>query len=88
MAARQLHLYRGCYPFVYESMPTSASGSASPVKRDDPQQWQKDVDRRFYWAMEESKRLGLLHPGAHVVLVQGSRQGHGHSNTLKIVPVP
>lgn len=84
--ARQLHLYRGCFPFYY----AADSQAASPMKvhKSDPTQWQHDVDRRFYWAMDEAKEVGLLKPGDFVVVLQGSKGGHGNTNTLKIIPVP
>jgi pyruvate kinase len=83
--ARQLHLYRGCFPFLYPADPSIPS----PVKvtANDPQLWQHDVDRRFYWAIDEAKNIGLLKPGDFVVVVQGSKGGHGNTNTIKIIPV-
>jgi pyruvate kinase len=84
--ARQLHLFRGCFPFLYPIDPQMPS----PVKvtSRDPHFWQHDVDRRFYWAMEEAKAIGLLKAGDFVVVVQGSKGGHGNTNTIKIIPVP
>lgn len=74
--ARQIHLHRGCYPLVYTG--------PLPQPRSD---WQDDVDSRFQWAIEEGKRMGLLRPGFHVILIQGVRAGHGHTNTMRILPV-
>jgi pyruvate kinase len=75
--ARQIHLWRGCYPLVY-SGPTLAG-----------EDWRSYVDVRFKWAIEQSKRMGLLRPGpgGHVVLIQGDQKGCGHTNTMRILPV-
>lgn len=73
--ARQIHLHRGCYPLVYG-------------EQQDPRgEWQDDVDSRFNWAISEAKRMGLLKNGDHVVLIQGARAGHGHTNTMRVLPV-
>lgn len=84
--ARQLHLYRGCFPVLYPADPLAPS--PMKVQASDPLQWQHDVDRRFYWAMDEAKELGLLKTGDCVVVMQGSKGGHGNTNTLKIIPIP
>ncbi|PJF16796.1 Pyruvate kinase [Paramicrosporidium saccamoebae] len=75
LTARQIHLHRGCYPLVWK-------------ESHDPQnEWQGDVDGRFRWAISEAKRINLLKTGDHVVLIQGARAGHGHTNTLRILQV-
>jgi len=73
--ARQIHLWRGCYPLVYTG-PTLLG-----------EDWRTYVDDRFKWAIEQSKRMGLIRPGGHVVLIQGDQKGCGHTNTLRILPV-
>ena len=74
--ARQVHLHRGCYALVYDG--------PLPERTAD---WQGDVDVRFAWAIEEGKRMGLLQSGQHVILIQGARAGHGHTNIMRILPV-
>lgn len=73
--ARQIHLHRGCISFVYKG----SDGRAAD--------WQEDVDERFEWAIGEAKKMGLLTKGDHVILIQGAKAGHGHTNTLRILPV-
>jgi pyruvate kinase len=75
LTARQIHLHRGCYPLVWK-------GSHDPQN-----EWQDDVDGRFWWAISEAKRMNMLKTGDHVVLIQGVRAGHGHTNTLRILQV-
>ncbi|CAG8649232.1 9770_t:CDS:2, partial [Acaulospora colombiana] len=43
--ARQIHLYRGCYPFVYELSKTS---------NEDDDQWQYDVEERIRWGIKRA----------------------------------
>lgn len=97
--ARQLHLYRGCFPFLYPDMACQSLDSVSDshsarshspicVEASDPVAWQSNVDRRFYWAMEEAKKFKLISSGDYVVIVQGSKGGQGNSNTMKIIQVP
>lgn len=73
--SRQIHLHRGCYPLVYSS------------HRDPDADWQGNVDERFTWAIREAKKMGMLKTGDHVVIIQGARAGHGHTNTMRILPV-
>lgn len=84
--ARQLHLYRGCFPVMYPADPHTPT--PMHVHASDPHQWQHDVDRRFYWAMDEANDIGLLKTGDFVVIMQGSKGGHGNTNTLKVIVVP
>ena len=44
--ARQIHLCRGCYPFIY-NMP----------HKDD---WQEDVESRISWGMSQAVQLGYV----------------------------
>ncbi|KAI3642896.1 hypothetical protein MP228_012451 [Amoeboaphelidium protococcarum] len=89
--ARQCHLYRGCYPFVYEkarkqgSESAPASPSSQSMVHD---QWQEDVDERFFWAMKEGKKLGMLKAGDVIVAVQGWRGGAGSTSVMRMIPVP
>lgn len=74
--ARQVHLHRGCYPFVYPGPEPDAKHN-----------WQDDVDARFQWAIDQAKACGLVNRGDHVVLIQGIRGGHGNTNGMRIIPV-
>jgi pyruvate kinase len=71
--ARQIHLWRGCYPLVYTAENTGGD-------------WRSYVDIRFNWAIEESTRMGLIRPGGHIILIQGDEKGSGHTNTMRILP--
>lgn len=74
--ARQVHLYRGCFPLLY---PKAASGqstsrmsaSAAHLSPADAAPWQEDVDARLLWGMEQAKKYGLLQSGQSIVAVQG-----------------
>ncbi|KAF9351925.1 Pyruvate kinase [Mortierella sp. NVP85] len=69
--ARQVHLSRGCYPFIYNE----------PKVED----WQEDVDNRLRWGMDQAIQHGLLKSGQAVVVIQGFRAGYGNTNTMRIV---
>lgn len=71
--ARQFHLYRGILPIHY----------TQPVASD----WIKDVETRIQTGISLSKQLGLLKKGDLVVVVTGSKQGAGSTNSLRIVDV-
>lgn len=52
MAARQVHLYRGCFPFIYDKpAPSQASTKDSPQNFSPAENapWQEDVDNRIMW---------------------------------------
>ncbi|KAI8058517.1 pyruvate kinase [Syncephalis plumigaleata] len=70
-AARQCHLHRGCYPFLY-----------TQERRDI---WQEDVEARIQWALEMGVKYGLLKRGDSVIAVQGWKGGFGHTNTMRIL---
>jgi pyruvate kinase len=70
-AARQCHLHRGCYPFLY-----------TQGHRD---VWQEDVEARIQWALEMGIKYGLLKRGDSVIAVQGWKGGFGHTNTMRIL---
>ncbi|KAJ1974760.1 Pyruvate kinase [Dimargaris xerosporica] len=77
---RQIHLYRGCYPFKY---------SKPRLTTDDPQRqltiWQEDVDCRIRWGIERAIEQGLLKQGDVVIAVQGWKGGLGNTNTMRIL---
>lgn len=81
---RQVHLYRGCYPFVYDKI-SAIDTPSSPAQMD---QWQEDVDARITWAMEEGKKRGMLKSGDVVVAIQGWRGGSGFTSVMRILNVP
>ncbi|KAG0170977.1 Pyruvate kinase [Apophysomyces sp. BC1034] len=92
--ARQVHLYRGCFPFYYPKVSsaaaqrfsaTSASAHLSPAEY---APWQEDVDSRITWGMEQAIKYGLLKHGDPVVAVQGWKGGLGNTNTLRILFTP
>jgi pyruvate kinase len=73
-AARQTHLYRGCYTIWYN------------VKREDD--WQSDVDKRFQVAFDFGIGQGLMRPGDLVIGLQGWRQGSGSTNAIRFLVCP
>ncbi|KAI9486021.1 MAG: pyruvate kinase [Benjaminiella poitrasii] len=92
--SRQVHLHRGCFPFLY---PTASSEEASrlsaPYSTDyldhlDLAPWQDDVDARLKWGMEQGILYGLLKHGEPVIAVQGWRGGLGNTNTIRILISP
>ncbi|KAG2228180.1 hypothetical protein INT45_009227 [Circinella minor] len=91
--ARQSHLNRGCFPFVYpkpSSHPSAAllSPSAAHLSPADVAPWQEDVDARLMWGMEQAIKYGLLKHGQPVVAVQGWKGGLGNTNTLRVLFTP
>ena len=97
--ARQCHLYRGCYPVVYDK-PSKAyvldtgsylpySSSASPVTPTvTADVWQEDVDGRLTWAMDEAKSWGMLRVGDTVIAIQGWKGGSGNTSVMRVLTVP
>jgi pyruvate kinase len=75
--ARDVHLYRGCYPFLYPH-PRPADNS----------KWQEDVDNRIKYGLSEALALGIVEKGDVVVALQGWRGGQGHTNSLRVLTVP
>lgn len=81
VTARQVHLYRGCFPFHYPKPSSEAaarlSASASPAHLSPAESapWQEDVDNRLMWGMEQAIKYGLLKHGQPVVAVQGWKGG-------------
>ena len=79
--ARQTHLYRGCYPYLYPASRTGAAGHESPT---DSQSWQADVDSRLMWGVSEGIKDGLVKRGEPIIAIQGWRGGG--SMVLMAVP--
>ncbi|KAI9481509.1 MAG: pyruvate kinase [Benjaminiella poitrasii] len=92
--ARQVHLYRGCFPFYYPKASSSAASrlptavSTSHLSTPENAPWQEDVDSRIKWGMEQAIKYGLLQGGQPVVAVQGWKGGLGNTNTLRIIYAP
>ncbi|KAI7861435.1 pyruvate kinase [Spinellus fusiger] len=92
--ARQVHLYRGCFPFHYPKASSAAaarltsSNSAAPMSPADYAPWQEDVDARLMWGMEQAIKYGLLKHGDPVVAIQGWKGGLGNTNTLRVLFTP
>lgn len=79
--ARQVHLYRGCFPFYYNK-PSSSSATHSSNNHltvsaahlnspADHAPWQEDVDARLIYGMEQAMKYGMLKHGQACVAVQG-----------------
>merc|ERR1719348_1562811 len=71
--ARQMQLYRGCIPLLYEK---ERAGD-----------WMKDVDDRVQYAIDFGKRSNFISTGDNVVVITGWRQGSGSSNTVRVLNV-
>jgi len=71
--ARQMQLYRGCIPLMYEK---ERAGD-----------WMKDVDERVQYAIDFGKRSNFISAGDSVIVITGWRQGSGSSNTVRILAV-
>ncbi|CAI2163256.1 6541_t:CDS:2 [Funneliformis geosporum] len=72
--ARQIHLSRGCYPFIYDQ----------PKDED----WQEDVENRIKWGIHRASELKILKSGDPVIAIQGWKGGLGNTNTLRILATP
>nr|CAG8496581.1 3911_t:CDS:10 [Entrophospora candida] len=75
--ARQLHLSRGCYPFIYHF------GNDS-----DDCNWQDDVESRISWGIQQAIEFNMLKSGDCVVAIQGWKGGLGNTNTIRIITAP
>jgi len=77
--ARVCHLYRGCYPIVFDQ-PEPVSPTAD--------EWQRDVDARIEAAIEWGRQCGVVDSGNTVLAIQGWRGGPGHTNCMRLIIVP
>ncbi|XP_073942409.1 pyruvate kinase-like isoform X1 [Choristoneura fumiferana] len=68
--ARQLHMFRGIVPIVYEDSPET--------------DWQIDLDHRVKFCTKWMLEQAFIRVGDPLVIVSGSRQGSGFTNTMKI----
>jgi pyruvate kinase len=64
--ARQIHLYRGCYPFIYD-------------KSRENDDWEVDVESRISWGINRAVELGILKSGDSVIAIQGWKGGMCYS---------
>lgn len=71
--ARQMQLYRGCIPLMYE--------------KERAADWMKDVDDRVQYAIDFGKRSNFISTGDNVVVITGWKQGSGSSNTVRVLAV-
>merc|ERR1712079_887187 len=72
--ARQLQLYRGCIPLLYEKARQEGA-------------WMDDVDARVQYAIDFGKKSKFISSGDNVVVITGWSQASGSSNTVRILPV-
>jgi pyruvate kinase len=85
---RQCHLFRGCYPFVYDKPQQPAPLPSHPISPSALDPWQEDVDERISWVISEAKKRGMLKSGDAVVAIQGWRGGAGFTSVMRILSVP
>ncbi|XP_078360531.1 pyruvate kinase PKM-like [Oculina patagonica] len=71
--ARQMHLYRGCFPLIYDKPPKDNV--------------LEEHDERLEFALDMGKRMGFLKLGNHFVFVSGWKAGAAHTNTIRILTV-
>ncbi|KAI8977518.1 pyruvate kinase [Mycotypha africana] len=72
--ARQSHLHRGVFPFVYKGEVSS--------------KWDEDVESRIKWGIQQGKEAGLIKSNDPIVIVQGWKGGLGNTNTVRILIAP
>ncbi|XP_045446853.1 pyruvate kinase-like [Melitaea cinxia] len=69
--ARQLHLWRGIIPLVYEAEPAI--------------DWHQDLESRVNFCIKWAMERGFIRIGDPIVMVAGWRQGSGFTNTMRII---
>ncbi|KAI9300436.1 pyruvate kinase [Cunninghamella echinulata] len=72
--ARQSHLSRGVFPFVYVG--------------ETEKNWDHDVETRIRWGITQGKKYGLLKSNDSVIVVQGWKGGLGNTNTIRVLIAP
>ena len=77
--ARLCHLYRACYPILTLEKEGDFSNEI---------EWQKDVDRRIYDALEWAKGVGIVYSGETAIAIQGWKGGPGNTNCLRLLITP
>ncbi|KAK7096172.1 pyruvate kinase PKM-like [Littorina saxatilis] len=71
---RALHLHRGVYPVLHDAASCN--------------DWAEDVDFRIHHAMTICIKRGYFRTGHVCILVTGSEQGSGWTNTVRTIVVP
>ncbi|CAK8697399.1 unnamed protein product [Clavelina lepadiformis] len=71
--ARQLHLWRGCFPIVFQKPVVSP--------------WSDDVDARVQFAIEVGKARKFFAKSDFVIVVTGWQPGSGYTNTMRVVQI-
>lgn len=69
--ARQMHLWRGCFPIVYDKPPVPNV--------------LEEHDERLDFALNMGKSMGFLKVGSVFVFVSGWKSGATHTNTIRIL---
>lgn len=77
VAARQMHLWRGLYPYMFtgEKLTDQTHGD----------EWISDVENRVQKAIETAIAQGFSRRGDTMVVLTGWRGGSGNTNTLRII---
>ncbi|XP_022825561.1 pyruvate kinase-like [Spodoptera litura] len=71
LVARQLHMWRGIVPLIYEDEPET--------------DWASDLEKRVNFAIKWSIERGFVRIGDPMVIISGWRQGTGFTNTMRVV---
>ena len=71
--ARQMHLYRGCFPIVYDK----------PKMKN----VLEEHDERLDFAIQTGREMGFLKVGNTFVFVSGWKSGAAHTNTIRILTI-
>ncbi|XP_058972061.2 pyruvate kinase PKM-like [Pocillopora verrucosa] len=71
--ARQMHLYRGCFPLIYDKPPKDNV--------------LEEHDERLEFALDMGKRMGFMKLGNTFVFVSGWKAGAAHTNTIRILTI-
>jgi pyruvate kinase len=74
MTCRQAHLHRGAYPIPY------SKEVATP--------WEKDVNERIEYSINQGIANGFLSSGDSIVAVHGWKSGGHSTNTVRVLAVP
>ncbi|XP_052756024.1 uncharacterized protein LOC113515592 [Galleria mellonella] len=69
--ARQLHMWRGIIPLIYEDSPDT--------------DWSIDLEKRYTFCMKWAMEQGFIRIGDPIILVSGWKQGSGYTNTMRII---
>lgn len=62
--SRQIHLHRGCYPFLYNKEKPKSDA-----------EWQTDIDERIMYGLGRARELAVIEASSTIVCVQGKRSG-------------